>query len=102
MEPLTINETYVKVPPLSSALALTFDGKPIKQEPGVTTTKPTFQTTTKKPSLATPEPPRISGRISNSPMISYKGQKARTASSERPDEDPTTYNQAIKSSLKKQ
>ena len=102
MEPLITEESYVKVKPISSPLALTFDGKPIKQEPGVTTTKSTFQTTMKKPSLAVPEPPRKSGGISNRPTISYKGQQARTASSIIPDEDPTTYNQAIKSSLKDQ
>ena len=92
MEPLITDDSYVKVKPISSPLALTFDGKPIKQEPGVTTTKPTFQTTTKKPSLAVPEPPRKSGRILNRPTISYKGQQARTASSLIPDVDPPTYN----------
>ena len=101
MEPLITEETYVKVNPTSSPLALPFDVKSIKQEPGTTITKPTFQTTTMAPSLAS-EPPRKSGRISNPPTISYKGQEARTANSKIPDQDPTTYNQAIKSSLKEQ
>ena len=102
MEPPITEESYVKVKPISSPLALTFDGKPIKQEPGVTTTKPTFQTTTKKPSLGVPVPPRKSGRISNRPTISYLGQQAQTPSIIIPDEDPTTYNQAIESSLRNQ
>ena len=68
----------------------------------MTTTKPTFQTTTKTPFLVAPAPPRKSGRISNHPTISYKGEQARTASSKISDKDSTTYNQAIKSSLKEQ
>ena len=105
MEPLITDETFVKVNPLSLPPALTYDGKPVKQEPGETTIKPTFQTPTKlsisdKQSGEVPRPSRKSARISNRPTPNYKGQQAKATSSEILDEDPTTYNQAIKSSLK--
>ena len=96
---LIAKETYVKVNPFSSPLAFTFDGKRIKQEPGVTITNLTFQTTMKLPSLVS-EPLRKSERMLNSPTISYKDQGAQATSREIPDEDPTTYTQAIKISLR--
>jgi len=48
-------------------------------------------------------PSRRSGRISTQSSISYKsqlGHRVQHATSEIPDEDPTTYRQAVNSSLK--
>jgi len=55
------------------------------------------------PTVEIPGPSRRSGRISTQWSISYKkqlGHQVQHATSEIPDEDPTTYRQAVNSSLK--
>jgi len=55
------------------------------------------------PTEEIPAPSRLSGRISTQLSISYKqqlGHRVQHATSEIPDEDPTTYREAVNSSLK--